>query len=71
MHNTVQIAGLQAGFLQQPRNAGDNRFRWIIRRREPLAGRHQIARWIMQYEIGEGTTNINADACCRVHGLAP
>ena len=71
MHNTMQIGGLQAGFFQQPRNAGDNRFRWIIRRRQPLAGRHQIARGIMQDEIGEGATDINADAGCRVHGLAP
>ena len=71
MHNTMQIGGLQAGFFQQARNAGDNRFRWIIWCGQPLAGGHQIARRIMQYEIGEGATDINADTSCCVHGLAP
>ena len=71
MHNTVQISGLEAGFVQQACNAGDNRFRWITRRRQSLAGRHQIARWIMQNEIREGAADINADTCCGTHGLAP
>ena len=71
MHNAVQITRLQAGFFQKPRNAGDNRFRWIIRRGQPLASRHQIPRGIVQDKIREGAANINTNARCRLHGFAP
>jgi hypothetical protein len=62
VHDAVHFGSRNIRLPQYARDAGDDRFARVVRRREQLAGMHEIAARIVQHEIGECAADIDADA---------
>ena len=71
MHHGMQRGRRQARFLEQAGDAGDDRLGRVVGRGQALAGGDQVARGIVQDEVGEGAADVDTDAGRVRHFFTP